>query len=751
MQNMHRLILRQAKKYFGDIESIPEDLLPLLEAVSQSYTHYEGDRILIERAMELSSSELAESNKKLLDESKRQNLLIKSLKESLKSLSDDDTVMEDDDILKIADILQDEIHKRRQAEAAIKTSEEKYRGVIENMELGLIEMDLEGRIVSAYDQFCKMLGYNLGELLGRKLIDFVTDEGSRKILEEQEIKRKQGEFGVYEVQLRTSTSEIVWMIISGAPVFNQYREVSGSLAVHFDITHRKEIEAELKAARTKAEHSLKSKELFLANISHEIRTPMNAIIGMSRLLSSTILDTTQQDYLKAIRTSSDGLLVIINDVLDMSKIESGKFTTEEIPFDLRRLVTDLERALAYKAEEKGIFFETRVDDRLHDTHIGDPTRINQVMVNLVSNAVKFTESGGVTFEVNLAQSLAGKDAICFAVTDTGVGIEKDKLGTIFENFTQADETISRKFGGTGLGLAICKELVNIFGGQLEVESEPGKGSTFSFTITLDHGEKEHMATDAPIEDQLLDGCRVLLVEDNELNRFLAITILKKWNAVVDVANNGLIAVQKVKDNDYDIILMDMQMPELDGVGATKVIRNELNREVPIIALTANAIKGERDKCINAGMNDYVSKPFEPAELYGAIVRLTKGKLNKEEFLPMGDAPRFSLSKLKEIYRDNEEEMLETVQIFISQMRVDVEEISRKAAEGDREGVQDLAHKMRPNFELFQIKEVVEDMQFLELNARKVQSEEILDRVSKLEEVAKKISSDLKKIIPPNAA
>lgn len=745
MQDLHRLIKRQVKKFFGDLSQVPKELLPLLQAIGSSYSHYESDRILIERAMELSSSELAQSNKKLFDESKKHKMLIKSLKESLKSLSDVDVSFDDDDLLRIADVLQDEIRKRKVAEEAIKRSEEKYRSVIENMDLGLIEMDMDGVIINVYDRFCVMIGFSKQELLGKRPLQFIKDPESRGIALREEAKLKKGISDVYEIQMVTKDGNTVWVIVSSAPVFCAEGDVCGSLAVHFDITHRNEIEGELKTARTKAEQSLKSKELFLANISHEIRTPMNAIIGMSRLLIDTSLDRMQMDFLRAIRTSADGLLVIINDVLDMSKIESGKFSIEHIQFNIQKLVSDLQLSMAFKAEEKGIYLQCEVDPELQKNVVGDPTRLNQVLVNLVNNAIKFTNTGGVDLKVERVSIGENSDLVRFSVQDTGMGIEEEKLDAIFDSFTQEDSTISRKFGGTGLGLAICKQLVNIFGGRFKVGSVKGEGSSFSFEINLEHGKEENIIHTIPAEDQHLDGCRVLLVEDNELNRFLAITILKKWGAEVIVAEHGQIAVDLLQDNNFDIILMDMQMPQLDGVGATRVIRKEMKLRTPIIALTANAITGEREKCLKAGMDDYISKPFEPGELYSKMRRLIDAEMDDNEYLTMGDAPRFSLDKLKALYRGNQAEMMHTVEIFIVQIAMDVEELCSKAESDNRKAVSELAHKMKPNIELFQIEEITDEIKFLEQNCETIDREELLELTSRLKMVTLEVSKEMKNI------
>tara|TARA_Y100000589_G_scaffold155323_1_gene147885 strand:- start:12971 stop:14848 length:1878 start_codon:yes stop_codon:yes gene_type:complete len=382
---------------------------------------------------------------------------------------------------------------------------------------------------------------------------------------------------------------------------------------------------ELVEAKEKAEASSKAKEHFLANMSHEIRTPLNAIDGMAKLLKNTPLDDEQKEYISAMETSTSNLLVIINDILDISKIEAGQLTVEKIGFKPKQLLKDIVKSLQIKAKEKNIFLHLDFDENIPEILIGDPVRINQILINLVNNAIKFTPKGGVTISVKLNELKDNQAELLFEVIDTGIGIPEDKIDTIFENFKQADDSTTRKFGGTGLGLSISKKLVELFGGKLKVKSKVNFGSTFYFTITLPVGSnadlpKNELDNDVNVVEEV-KGKKVLLVEDHEINRFLATTVLENWKMNVDVAENGKIAVEKVKNNQYDIVLMDMQMPEMGGIEATQIIRNELHNNVPIIALTANAIKGDADKCKQAGMNDYVSKPFDPSDLYNKILTL----------------------------------------------------------------------------------------------------------------------------------
>lgn len=380
---------------------------------------------------------------------------------------------------------------------------------------------------------------------------------------------------------------------------------------------------ELTSAKIKAEQSSIAKEQFLAKMSHEIRTPLNGIDGMAKLLEKTSLTNEQKEYILAIRTSSDNLLVIINDILDFSKIEAGKLSIEKIGFNLKEIITRVINTMSYKAEEKGISLSSDIDVNISDILIGDPTRTNQIIINLLNNAIKFTTKGCVKLNCKLVGKSPTTNTIKFEVIDTGIGIDPEKLSKIFESFSQEDDSTTRKFGGTGLGLTISKQLVEIFNGELKVKSKKGKGTTFYFTIDFPIGSsKDWIKDDVDVTDWgLLEHKKILLVEDNKINQFLAAIILKKWKMEVEIAENGLIAIEKLKNQNYDVVLMDLQMPEMGGVEATKIIRNELKLEIPIIALTASALKGVDAECLDAGMNDYISKPFDQSVLYNKILKL----------------------------------------------------------------------------------------------------------------------------------
>lgn len=381
-------------------------------------------------------------------------------------------------------------------------------------------------------------------------------------------------------------------------------------------------------AAIRAEQSEKAKEEFLANMSHEIRTPMNAIMGMTRLLIDKDPKESQKRYLRAIRQSSDNLLVIINDILDLSKIDAGKMELEEVPFIFRNLLHNLEEIMKFKSDEKGLAFSVVIDSAIPECVIGDPVRLNQILINLTGNAIKFTESGSVEVICELKQE-NDRQYILFNVKDTGVGIAEDKLSGIFESFSQADKATTRKFGGTGLGLSISKKLVDLAGGQISVKSVLGKGSEFLVLMPFKTGDPAQAIDNkknVEISDDVLNTkLEILLVEDNAFNQMVAIDSIESYfsNAKIDVAENGKIALDKLKEKNYSLILMDVQMPVMDGYETAREIRLLPDREkrmIPIVAMTASVIKSEVDKCYESGMTDFISKPFETEDLMKKILK-----------------------------------------------------------------------------------------------------------------------------------
>ena len=391
-----------------------------------------------------------------------------------------------------------------------------------------------------------------------------------------------------------------------------------------DVSDQKEIERELIKARDLAEQSTRVKEQFLTNMSHEIRTPMNGILGFAKILYGTNLDEQQKQSVNAIKRAGKNLMIVINDILDFSKIEADKMIFEEVDFSLSQNIKAVMELLSPIADEKKIKLIFNIDNKINDFLIGDPTRLSQILINLIGNALKFTDKGYVELIVSQVKESDLETFLEFAIIDTGVGIPDDKIDSIFESFNQASNETTRKFGGTGLGLTITRRLIELQGGSITVESEIDKGSKFLFIIQYKKAQKGIVKTvklkTEKISSDFLKNINILLVEDNELNQLLAVKVFEKFDKTIDIADNGKIAIDKIANNNYDIILMDIQMPEMDGIELTKYIRTNFGpkSKIPIIALTAHATSIEKKRCLDNGMNDYLSKPFDFNELIEKI-------------------------------------------------------------------------------------------------------------------------------------
>lgn len=390
---------------------------------------------------------------------------------------------------------------------------------------------------------------------------------------------------------------------------------------------------QLENANTEITRNSKLKDLFFASMSHEIRTPINVIVGFTNLLLNAKIPKKQNAYVENIRNSGKSLLVIINDILDFSKIEAGKLEIELVNFNLSELTRNLYSIMLVKANEKKVILNLNIDKKLPDIINGDPVRLNQILTNLIANAIKFTNEGGkISIEAKLIEESEAEINIKFSISDTGIGIPENRLNSIFEDYTQADVQTTRKYGGTGLGLSIVKKLLDLQNGEISVQSEVNKGSTFSFNIPyMASNEKLIVKGTKSTKIQLvkkINDVHILLVDDNMMNRILAIDTIHMFNdkILIDEAQNGKVAIKMLQEKKYDLVLMDLLMPEMDGYEATETIRNKLNppvSKIPILGMTANALDEEREKCISIGMNDYITKPFEPDELFEKIIALTK--------------------------------------------------------------------------------------------------------------------------------
>ncbi len=515
-----------------------------------------------------------------------------------------------------------DITVQQKYEDALIRSEEKYRLLIENMNLGLLEVDLKGKIRYANQSFCIMSGFEREEIYGKIAENIFTEAKNRKLVRNKTESRNKGMVDAYELEITNKQGLKKWWMISGAALHDKDGNQIGSTGIHLDITEQKQLEFTLRHAKQLAENTAKAKEIFLANMSHEIRTPMNAILGLGKLVLNTDLTTYQRSFLESINTAAENLLIVINDILDFSKIESGKLSLESISFNMPKLLNQICKMLVLQTEEKGLQFNVHIDTKISPVLVGDPYRINQILLNLLSNSIKFTEKGSISVDCRLVESNDLNQCLEITVTDTGTGIEKEYQKKIFEKFSQENVSVARKYGGTGLGVAITKQLIDLMDGKITIESEKNVGTKVTILITLPIGLLSEESVDGKENNFMknLKAKRILLVDDNKINRLIAKTILSKEGIIVTEAGNGEIAIEMLRTLSFDLVLMDIQMPVMDGLTATKLIRSEINESIPVIALTAHALKSEMDNCFEAGMNDFLSKPFEAEKLIAMIAK-----------------------------------------------------------------------------------------------------------------------------------
>jgi len=440
-------------------------------------------------------------------------------------------------------------------------------------------------------------------------------------------------------------------------------------------------------------------------MSHEIRTPMNAILGMSNQLAKTQLNSKQLFYLDTINSASENLLVIINDILDLSKIEAGKLSLEKIAFEPKEMVKRAMQVLLHKAEEKGLVLTNTVfDETVSAVLIGDPYRLNQVLLNIITNAIKFTEKGGIDISVEIVKDSKESQLIRVSVTDSGIGMDEQFVKNLFEKFSQEDASVTRQYGGTGLGMSICKELLELMDGKITAESQKGVGSNIYFEVTFPKG----IAADLPSKDafivneSMLAGKTILVVDDNEMNRLVATTILNNYGAATVEAANGKESIDYLSSKMVDLVLMDVQMPIMNGFEATKIIRSSISKDLPIIALTANAIKGDNEKCLAAGMSDYMSKPFKEEDLLKKIgkrlfIQVLEAGSNAKE-INMKPISYYDISEIKTISRGNDEFVKKMLKMFIDQVPGHVLEMKSKYSANELMGMGEIAHRIKPTID-----------------------------------------------------
>ncbi|MGZ9736423.1 response regulator [Flavobacterium sp. GNP002] len=610
----------------------------------------------------------------------------------------------------------------------------------------LFAISTEGKITDMNNASVKVTGITRPKLIGTDFFDYFTEPQMAR-----EVYQKVFENGFVAdspLILRHKNGKLIHVLFNGSVYKDDKGNVLGAAIVARDVTNQKIIETELIEAKVFAENStiiaenaVKAKQQFLSNMSHEIRTPMNAIIGFTKVVLRTDITDKQKEYLNAIKISGDALIVLINDILDLAKVDAGKMTFEKTPFKMKSSIAAMLHLFETKIQEKNLKLVKEYDSKIPDVLVGDPIRLHQIILNLVSNAVKFTSKGKITVSVDLLHEDEDKVILKFAVTDTGIGISEEKIGTIFENFQQATSETSRLYGGTGLGLAIVKQLIEPQNGTIRVNSTIHKGSTFSFTLPF-----QKTNSDVELENELTEidsemkNIKVLVVEDIALNQLLMKTLLDDFGFELDIAENGKIAIEKLQEKDFDIILMDLQMPEMNGFEATKYIRNTMHSTIPIIALTADVTTVDVDKCKAVGMNDYIAKPVDETELYNKIIgTLKKSKLDKKEEISTIQIEKIKYTNLEYLHhrtKSNPILMMEMISLYLAQTPPLISTMKQSLAEQNWQLLGAAVHKMIPSFSIMGIGSNFENMakKIQELATAQEQLEGIHDLVLQLEEV-----------------
>jgi len=661
-----------------------------------------------------------------------------------------------------------EIAKRELEEFtySLKLASQYSLSLIEASRDPLVVISPEGKITDMNEALVKITGIARNELKGTDFLDYFTEPQSARAVYKEVFAK--GSVADSPLTLRRTDGKLTAVLFNGSVYKDDRGNVLGVVIVARDVTDQKRIAAELteaivfaelavgiaedakvkaESATLTAENAVKAKQQFLSNMSHEIRTPMNAIIGFTKVLLKTELTVKQKEYLQAIKVSGDALIVLINDILDLAKVDSGKMTFEQTPFKMALSISAMLHLFETKNQEKNLKLVKEYDKNIPEVLVGDPVRLHQIILNLVSNAVKFTAKGKITVSVNLLNEDEKQATIQFSVADTGIGIDENKIVKIFDNFQQASSGTSRLYGGTGLGLAIVKQLVEAQGGTIHVESKTNQGSIFSFELsflkTFEDAESEPEMIELDTDNKSI---KVLVVEDIILNQLLMKTLLDDFGFERDIAENGRIAIEKMRLKNYDVILMDLQMPEMNGFEATDYIRNIMNSKVPIIALTADVTTVDLAKCKAIGMNDYIAKPVDERILYSKIIGLIKRTNGqepevKEEIIKNKCV---DLQYLNQRTKSHPKLMMEMISAYLEQTPPLVLSMKKSLIDKDWDLLYASVHKMIPSFSIMGISIDFENM------AKKVQeyaltqkrSGETDELVNQLDKICSQACSEL---------
>jgi PAS domain S-box-containing protein len=647
------------------------------------------------------------------------------------------------------------------------------RSLIEASLDPLVAISTEGKITDMNQATIDTIGVSKEKLIGTDFYNYFTDP-----IKAKEVHKKVFEKGfVLNYPLTIKDHKLTDVLFNGSVYKDGKGEIVGAVVVARDITLQKIFEKELTEAKIfaelsteiaeeaklkaqkatqQAEEAVKTKQQFLSNMSHEIRTPMNAIIGFTKVVLRTDLTAKQKEYLTAIKMSGDALIVLINDILDLAKVDAGKMTFEETPFKLALSISAMLHLFETKIEEKNLQLIKKYDKNIPEVLVGDSVRLHQIILNLLSNSVKFTSEGKITVSIKLISETDEKATIEFAVSDTGIGINEEKLLTIFENFQQATSGTSRIYGGTGLGLAIVKQLVESQGGEVKVKSIVDVGSTFSFILDFKKTEVEALLEPEIIElERQIKDIKVLVVEDMALNQLLMKTLLDDFGFECDLAVNGKIAIEKLEsaslseNKPYDLILMDLQMPEMNGFEATEYIRKNMKSNIPIIALTADVTTVDLEKCKAIGMNDYLSKPVDERLLYSKIVNLIKKPMvvvveNSKENSNVPKQKYVDLAYLLQRTKSNPKLMVEMISVYLEQTPPLIFAMKQSLKDKDWKRLQSVVHKMIPSFSIMGMSTDFEDMakKIQEFASAKLLTDGIEDLVENLEKACNHACGEL---------
>ncbi len=620
------------------------------------------------------------------------------------------------------------------AEQALMESELKLKSIIARSPIIFFNIDQHGVFTLYKGKAASSLMIKPEEVTGKNILE-VSEKTPIK-LEDYRLACKETRLN-FNVQVNNQYFDVNYI-----PVKNELKQITGMMGVAIDVTSFKQAEDHLNNTIQVTEAASKVKEQFLANMSHEIRTPIHGIISLTQFVLGTELTAEQRQYLTLINKSADSLLVIINDILDLSKIDADKVEFEEIPFNLHDTIQTSVAAFIPKTIEKNIQIRTDLSPDLPQHLNGDPVRLTQVINNLMGNAVKFTHKGSVSIGAKVKEKNENSVVIEFTVRDTGIGIPPHKIGNIFETFSQAGADINRTYGGTGLGLSISKTLVEKQHGVIRVESLLDAGTTFTFSIPYKITPEN--TPGAVTQDQEITFSRqfnILVAEDNDINRFIIEKMLKDWDMKVAFAKTGTEAVEQASKSTYDLILMDVEMPDMNGYRATEIIRTEFEgpmKHVPIVALTGNAMSGEREKCLQAGMNDYISKPFKASELKDKIYQMCNATEVQQEtpvVVETAATPELPTAKritdlqfLKDISENNEQFFREFIQMFLNNTPKAITDMLEACAASDWERLRQAAHKAKPSFNYVGLKDMSMLTAKIEELAKKVEQTDQLEQM-----------------------